>query len=449
MSLLFDVLKRQEPASDIPETDLPDEKDLADVRVKPPADRTDSEIAESIALQLEESVAATTAVDATATADSIPPAAEQSLELEVEVLSEGLGAAASDATVHEHALRVQASESSAAAVSETLVAPGGQSATPTMWRRRPKVEWALIVLFVVAVLAVTIFFFTEPESNAALAPTVVLEVESAPSSVTAPAATTKQPADDTAVTSGTLPAAAVTGGDGQRDNRVFEEPRPNETAPALPSPPDNEQVARPASGVTVMRTRAEDPVFTALSHAYSAYQSGDDATALAQYRMAAALDPNNRDALLGLAAMAQRQGDLPEARRHYQRLLDLDPKDSVVISAMLALRDDRSRINDESWLKSMLREEPRAAHLHFGLGLRYAAQERWPDAQGSFFEAVRHAPQNPDYNFNLAVTLDRLGKQRLAADYYQRAIQYATGAQSFDIDAAMMRLKAISRTGQG
>ena len=444
MSLLFDVLKKQEPVSDIPETDLPDEKDLADMQANPPRDRTDSEMAESIALQLEDSVAATTAVDVTAAADVIPPAAEQSLELEVEVPSESLVAAASDETVPEHALRVPAPSAS-----EPLVAPGRQSATPSMWRRRPKVEWALIVLFGTAVLVVTIFFFTEPESDVALAPTAVLEVESIPPAMTEPAVITKQPADDTTVTSVTPPAAAVTGGDGQRGDRAFEEPQADETVPALPSPPDIERVTRPADGVTVMRTRAEDPVFTALSRAYSAYQSGDDVTALAQYRVAAALDPNNRDALLGLAAMAQRQGDLPEARHHYQRLLDLDPKDSVVISAMLALRDDRSVINDESWLKSMLRDEPRAAHLHFGLGLQYVAQERWPEAQGSFFEAVRHAPENPDYNFNLAVTLDRLGKQRLAADYYQRAIQYATGVQSFDIDAATMRLKTISRTAEG
>ncbi len=449
MSLLFDVLKKQAPVSDIPETELPDEADLADVQANLPPVRADSEVAESIALQLDKSVAGKPAVDLPDIEDTtIRPTAE-TLELAPEATSDDPDRVVFDETRHDHLAAAPTPDHPVLPAFESAVAIDRQSDPPTMWRRRPAVEWALIALFVVAILIVTMVFFIEPESGIASVPTEFVESRPEPVAMTAPEVTENQSTDEPVATPISIQSADLTGGDKRANDRRPQDRQVDESSDARLSRSGNEQANHSAAGIRVSPTRAGNPVFAALSLAYAAYQRGDDATALTHYRIAAELDATNRNALLGLAAIAQRRGDLPEARRFYQRLLDLNPKDSVVVSALLAMRDERNVINDESWLKSMLRDEPRAAHLHFGLGLRYVAQERWPDAQGSFFEAVRYAPDNSDYNFNLAVTLDRLGKQRSAANYYRRAIEYATGAQSFDVDAAKTRLATISRRTDG
>jgi uncharacterized protein HemY len=73
----------------------------------------------------------------------------------------------------------------------------------------------------------------------------------------------------------------------------------------------------------------------------------------------------------------------------------------------------------------LLREEPDAAHLHFTLGNMYAAQNRWGEAQSAYFGAYRLQAENPDYAYNLAVSLDELGKAAAAAGYYRRALELA------------------------
>jgi tetratricopeptide (TPR) repeat protein len=75
----------------------------------------------------------------------------------------------------------------------------------------------------------------------------------------------------------------------------------------------------------------------------------------------------------------------------------------------------------ESRLKSLLAQQPEAAYLHAALGGVYAEQNQWPSAQQAYFQAFRVDPASAEYAFNLAVSLDQMGKQDLALDYYQRA----------------------------
>jgi Flp pilus assembly protein TadD len=55
----------------------------------------------------------------------------------------------------------------------------------------------------------------------------------------------------------------------------------------------------------------------------------------------------------------------------------------------------------------------------------YAAQQRWGEAQSAYFDAYRLETDNPDYAYNLAVSLDQLGKGGAAADYYRLALELA------------------------
>ncbi len=105
-------------------------------------------------------------------------------------------------------------------------------------------------------------------------------------------------------------------------------------------------------------------------------------------------------------------------------------------------------LRGESQIKILLREEPNAPYLHFTLGNMYAEQNRWGEAQSAYFAAYRLQNDNPDYTYNLAVSLDQLGKAAAAADYYRRALELAaqTGAV-FDQPSVRDRLLKLAFEG--
>ena len=173
---------------------------------------------------------------------------------------------------------------------------------------------------------------------------------------------------------------------------------------------------QPAMRIEKIQPEAIDPI---LHDAYRAYQGGQLEQAQLLYQRAQRLDARNIDALLGLAAVAQRQGSDNVAAHYYLKVLELDPRDPVANAGMSALTTGD---NGETRLKLLLKEQPDSSALHFALGNRYASQARWSDAQQSYFNAFKLEPKNSGLAFNLAVSLDRLGQNKLAAQYYQRAI---------------------------
>jgi len=107
-----------------------------------------------------------------------------------------------------------------------------------------------------------------------------------------------------------------------------------------------------------------------------------------------------------------------------------------------------------SQLKLMLQEEPTAAHLYFSVASEYALQSRWPEAQQAYFQAFHYAPENADYAFNLAVSLEKMGQSQSAITYYRRALAAADngGVASFDrwrVTQRLVTLTAVMSEKQG
>ncbi|WP_343729481.1 tetratricopeptide repeat protein [Duganella sp.] len=211
-----------------------------------------------------------------------------------------------------------------------------------------------------------------------------------------------------------------------------------------PRPEQMPPLSAPDSGeIRVARNMQTSPVAPALDGAYSAFNSGDLNTAQQQYGEALAQDPNNRDALLGAAAVAARQNQKDKAASYYLRLLELSPNDGAATAGLIGLRQGDISLS-EARLKGILNTNPEAAPVLFALGNLYAQQGRWPDAQQAYFRAVGSAPDNPDYAYNLAVGLDRLNQPKLALTYYQRALALAQDkAVGFDRNALRKRMHEL------
>ena len=100
----------------------------------------------------------------------------------------------------------------------------------------------------------------------------------------------------------------------------------------------------------------------------------------------------------------------------------------------------------ESRVKGLLAVAPEASVLHFTLGNQYAQQRRWPEAQLAYAQAAALDAENPDYAFNLAVSLEHMRQPESALREYRRALVLALQrTASFDVAAAQLRVQRLSR----
>lgn len=200
------------------------------------------------------------------------------------------------------------------------------------------------------------------------------------------------------------------------------------------------------TGIQIKRTQPETGINPLLIAAYEAFNAGDLPRAEQGYAQLLAIEPGSRDALLGLAVIAQKRNRSDEAGRYYVRLLELDPRDPQANAGLMSLRTQGDPRQAESRLKMLIAQQPDSAVLYFALGNVYAGESRWAEAQQAYFRAVSAEPGNADHAFNLAVSLDHLNQGKLAADYYRRALALASGgAASFDREQAAGRLRELER----
>lgn len=182
-----------------------------------------------------------------------------------------------------------------------------------------------------------------------------------------------------------------------------------------------------------------------ISEAYQALVAGEDDKAHRLYWQLLKTDSRNVDAMLGLATIAQRQGKLADAQGWYAKVLELDPRNEFALAASHASVPPSDPVNEESRLLSMVAQQPKSASLQASLGNFYAEQGQWAQAQQAYFEAHHLAPSHAEYTYDLAVSLDQLGKGALAAQFYREALsQLMPGQQLFDREAVQARIQALA-----
>ena len=181
-----------------------------------------------------------------------------------------------------------------------------------------------------------------------------------------------------------------------------------------------------------------------LREAYDAYKSGNNSLALTRYNQVLGEDPGNRNALLGRAAINVQKGDGAAAIKDYQVLLLANPKDSLAMTSLIAVANYSPR-ETESQLKLMIREEPSSPHLNFALANVYGSQNRWQEAQGHYFRALQNNPGDPNYAYNLAVSLEHISQPGSAITYYRRALDnLGNGPATFNRDVVDQRLELLA-----
>lgn len=215
-----------------------------------------------------------------------------------------------------------------------------------------------------------------------------------------------------------------------------------------PQPPVADTTPAPAAAagpISIVRNPPRiDVLDESVRQGFAAYDRGDYQNARLQYQKASKADPRNRQAILGLAATEEAAGNSSAAASLYAQALALDPRDPVAQAALLNLTTaDPSQ--GESKLRLLLTEQPDRPFLHFALGNVLAAQQRWPEAEQAYFRACTLDSSNPDFAFNLAISLDQLHQRQPAREHYQRALELASKRPArFDRQSARLRLEQLS-----
>lgn len=223
-------------------------------------------------------------------------------------------------------------------------------------------------------------------------------------------------------------------------------PRANREAPAsaIPSAPRGVK-----DSIVVKQGGAVPTVHPTLSDAYEALRTGRTEEAKRLYDTLLRIEPLNVDGLLGRAAVAHQQGDGELTSRYLLRVLEIDPSNATAQAGLLSLFGKADPQSAESRLKHLISRDP-SPFLYFTLGNLYADQSQWAPAQAAFFQAHHLQPDNPDYLFNLAVSLEHLSQPRLALGFYRQALDLAraSGRANFNTSAVEERIGRLASSGE-
>jgi Flp pilus assembly protein TadD len=203
----------------------------------------------------------------------------------------------------------------------------------------------------------------------------------------------------------------------------------------------------PIKKLSFIKTSDEGNIHKQLLRAYEFYQQALYPQALKEYKTVFNKDSNNKDALLGIAAISLKQGDRKNALKIYHKLNDLFPNDVAIKSALngVSSQSDEIKTGYYGETKRLLEQNPSSPELQFNMGNILSAEKRWSEAQVYYFNAYKLKPNNADYLYNLAISLDYLSQYKVAVKFYQLALTAAEDKDaSFNEKGVINRMAVLS-----
>lgn len=277
----------------------------------------------------------------------------------------------------------------------------------------------------------------------------------------APAATTEaavKPATGAALNGGAAAAPSAGMAPGTQGVAVPATPAssPQPMADAVSAPP----VAKPSTAppkAVVLRPSSSEPVFSSkatsqgrLEQGYAALLDGRLDDAALAYGAVLAGNPNERDALLGLAYVAHSKGRREEAQALYRKVLREEPGNSVANAGLIALDTAAHGVGNGERAKALAARKPDSASVQALAASALAQEGLLAEAALAFARAQALEPTNPWHSYNVAVALDKLGNHAQALEHYDRALQLRGQSPAplgaLQIESARLRVTQIQQS---
>lgn len=174
-----------------------------------------------------------------------------------------------------------------------------------------------------------------------------------------------------------------------------------------------------ATGIKISVRRPGLDTNYELNRAFTAMSGGDTETAIKTYQDVLSAEPNNQDALFGLAAIYHRNGELDRARPLYGQLLKVNPNHREGINNFMALMSEESPQESLAELERLEQRNPDFSPIPAQQALVLNKLGYTQEARNKMMRAIELAPENLTYKYNLAIMLDKPGTQDQAAALYR------------------------------
>jgi tetratricopeptide (TPR) repeat protein len=188
------------------------------------------------------------------------------------------------------------------------------------------------------------------------------------------------------------------------------------------------QVQGGAAGKQTFASRTRGP--SPLEVGYAALLAGRLDDASQHYAQALKANPEERDALLGLAYIAQKRDQREEAQALYRRVLRQEPGNAIASAALLGLDSQTDNSQTASRAKDLAMRQPDSAATMAMAGNAAVREGLLADAVQLFARAQFLEPANPLHAYNHAVALDRLGQFAAATAQYERVLKLSDSSAS-------------------
>jgi tetratricopeptide (TPR) repeat protein len=159
-----------------------------------------------------------------------------------------------------------------------------------------------------------------------------------------------------------------------------------------------------------------------------ALAKSDESEAKEQYQEALRLDPDSRNAHLGLAALLSQEGNTEQALTHYQAVLDGNPQDAkALVGEGYVWFTQGKNAEAAAAYEEALRSNSSLAEAHFRLGELLLRQ-------GSTDKAVSHLKQAVQMDFSYVDAHVELGEAYEAQSQWELALEQYLNAAAVDPD---------------
>jgi tetratricopeptide (TPR) repeat protein len=157
--------------------------------------------------------------------------------------------------------------------------------------------------------------------------------------------------------------------------------------------------------------------------AYSALQKGQTEVAINLYKKALKKNPNNSYSLFGLASAYQQLGQYRQAKPIYLKLLEVFPGNEQVIANLLAIVTEETPHDSVPLLQAMAERHPNSAFINAQTSVAFNNIGDYDNGIKYLNRAIKLDRGNIQYQYNLAVLYDRMGRSDDAVRMYNEIIR--------------------------
>ena len=181
--------------------------------------------------------------------------------------------------------------------------------------------------------------------------------------------------------------------------------------------------------------------------AYNATLNGQYEVAIELYKQVIVSEPDNNYALLSLATIYQKVGQLRQAKTIYYTLLQNNPENKEeIVSNILSTLSAESPRDSLYLLVRLSTSNPQSPYILVQTALAYSGVKNYEKASDLLLQAIALDPDRLDYKYNLAIIYDKAGNYNKAFASYQEVIRgYDDNkwATTISLKAVQMRLATI------